>query len=115
MCRFPAVIFVFLLFGVFPGCGEGSHSTQPWPASVPPRHEDNLAAIARGKTVVRALYAYHNEYGLWPMTLEELAPDYLDSAALYGWVYHWHPRGSWNLTDFTGYPFAAVRLVHNRN
>jgi len=61
------------------------------------------------RPIVEAVYAFRSTHGLWPLSLEELAPEYLDAVPSAAW-YQWRPEGNCALST-TGAPPRAA-LVH---
>jgi hypothetical protein len=73
------------------------------------------AIAARGQPIVKAIYRFKQERGLWPYSLNELCPDYIEDAQTKGWCLNWRPSGWWQLICYAGLPDWAVRYGHKGN
>jgi tetratricopeptide (TPR) repeat protein len=71
--------------------------------------EEFRAAARRGRAVVLAVYAFRRNHGLWPCSLDELVPDYLNAAETRIWDLHLNPDGRWHLTCYLDLPDNATR------
>lgn len=69
--------------------------------------------VEDGHEVIRAVYRYKHEVGLWPRDLDELVPGYLTLAQVEPWQYEWWPHGRWTLNGFGGFPVSSVRFLHS--
>ncbi len=64
-----------------------------------------------GEPLVQAIYKFRNEWGLWPISLDELPAPVLDKKAMPGWKYNWTGKG-WKLRHLQGFPDWAAYYVH---
>ena len=82
------IAFVFLLsfgaivFFFFPGRKGNKMHEKTTIDEVPPQ-----AAVQ----AVSAIYAFKNKNGLWPFSLQELIPEFLDPSEKINWLYQWRP------------------------
>jgi hypothetical protein len=93
----PALILLGCL-GLLWKSGTRMLSVNPFDDSVVPPSEIELKkAIDSGNRVVIGVNRFKREIGLWPISLEEVCPAYVDSATCSGWVYVWNANGDWKL------------------
>ncbi len=89
------------------GCSEsGAGKRQP------PTKEENLAVAKRGTPIVNSVYQFKHENGLWPDSLAELAPKYVDDSKCLGWSFQSSHNGRWTLTNSDGFPHTVVNYFH---
>jgi tetratricopeptide (TPR) repeat protein len=65
--------------------------------------------------VVKSIYLFKNDCGLWPYRLDELIPNYIESEAIANWHYQWEPSNWWQLTKFIDFPDTAVRYERSND
>lgn len=88
-------LLVVVVRSCFWSAGPGEEDNRP---------ETHLAAARKGVPVVAALYRYRNDHGLWPLSLQELVPDYATAEDCDGWGFRWRPQGDWRLMSTRGMP-----------
>src|SRR5262249_11558096 len=75
------------------------------------RAEVRPAEVAKeGEVVVKAIWDFKRENGLWPMALEDLSPKFLDKDVAAAWIYRWSAHGTWSLSGFRGTPLMLIRF-----
>jgi hypothetical protein len=67
-------------------------------------HNPARAAIRAAKPLANAIYAFHDDCGLWPQRLDDLAPRYISEIPA-GWQYEWSYENYINLRK----PLASDR------
>jgi hypothetical protein len=64
--------------------------------------KDHDEIIRQGNNVVKAIFHFRHDVGLWPCCLEETCPTYINAADCAGWSYAWKANGKWSLTWIRG-------------
>ena len=105
ICRLLVSAALLALSSLLASCRGSSSSNEDWE-----RHVKEVQM--RGAPLIQAVYKFQARCGLWPCSLDELAPDYAGPAQIRGWDYTWKPNGWWYLTDYGAFPQELLRYDH---
>jgi hypothetical protein len=103
------VVIVLACLGLLSRFGISLLSFDSFDDSIGQPNEIELRkAIESGNRVIMAINGFKREIGLWPLSLEEVRPTYVDSATCSGWVYVWNATGDWKLLCLHFGPLPAL-------